>query len=192
MTLTAIPFQMPEPLEIPAHLADSLAQMPAREAVAQAMDLLLQIDAARVVLYEALDGDGSLRLVHVAAPDGETEGLAALLSKDPQYGRPVTEHPASLPGRALSAGAPLLVMGQAGAGDDEPLSPGLATYLAAGDATGNVGFIYVLPLTGEGACRGFLTLLRPPAAGPLNHEQPNIAEGLRRLLVGLLEEAGGQ
>jgi hypothetical protein len=34
-----------------------------------------------------------------------------------------------------------------------------------------------------------LTLLRPFASGPLNHEQPNVTEGLRRLLGEILQGA---
>ena len=38
----------------------------------------------------------------------------------------------------------------------------------------------------DGSPLGALTLVRPQASGPLNHEQPNITEGLRRVLCGIL------
>jgi len=34
---------------------------------------------------------------------------------------------------------------------------------------------------------GTLTLVRPAADGPLNHEQPNISEAMRQELSGILD-----
>lgn len=190
MPVTVIPFKMPEPTEIPAHLSDTWSQMAPGDAVARAMDLLLQIDAAQTIVYEVVDGDGNLALGQVVSQGGAGEPLGDLLAKDPQYGQSVTGDAPYLTGRSQRESSPLLVMGQADAGEVLPFSPGLAHHLFDGEATGNAGFIYVLPLTAEtGRPLGWLTLLRPASAGPLNHEQPNIAEGLRRLLAGLLTEA---
>ena len=51
MPVTVIPFKMPEPMEIPAHIADSLRQMAPDDAVKKGMELLLQIDAAETVIW---------------------------------------------------------------------------------------------------------------------------------------------
>ena len=104
------------------------------------------------------------------------------------YGKPLTEEGNSLAGAAFARKSSLLIMGQAVAGEEPPLPTGLAQHLLDGSGDGNVGFMYVLTLAGaDDHPLGALTLLRPQATGPLNHEQPNITEGLRRVLCGILE-----
>jgi len=190
MPLNAIPFRMPEPAQIPAHLAQNLRQMAPADAVRQGLDLLLQIDAAQVILYESVGADGNLGLAQVVAQQEQAAALQQRLSTEAFYGRPPSADEKSLAGRALAHGTALLVMGQAQAGEELPLPRALADYLFDGSGAGNAGFIYVLPMRGGGGRPlGALTLLRPAAAGPLNHEQPNIAEAVRRLLAEILAGA---
>ena len=54
MPVSIIPFNMPEPVEIPSHIIDSLTSMPPDEAVAKGMDLLMQIEAADTMVYERI------------------------------------------------------------------------------------------------------------------------------------------
>ena len=46
MPISVIPFNMPEPADIPSHIVDSLRSMEADEAVIKSMELLMQIEAA--------------------------------------------------------------------------------------------------------------------------------------------------
>jgi len=180
MPVSVIPFSMPEPMEIPDQIVDMLRQMPPDQAVEKAMELLLEIDVAEAMVFERNDTDGHLALGAVLAADGDRKArLEQLLS---QGG----------PGLAESAQeqrSALLVMGQA-EGDEKTLPAGLESYLLAGGNEGNIGFLYVLPLAAkDGNDLGVLTLIRPPAAGPLNHEQPNITERVRQVLCGVLESS---
>jgi hypothetical protein len=181
MALHVIPFNMPEPMEIPAHIAEQLRQMPAGEAVRKGMGLLMQIEAADIILYEALDGDGALQLEAAMGPDGPLADLQASLSQESFYGSPPTAD-AGLAGQAIDQGRSLLVMGEVDAADSAPMPARLAAHLV-GDGGGNAGFLYVLRLTDDDEnSLGVLTLIRGAGEGPLNHEQPNITEGMRRLL----------
>ena len=78
-------------------------------------------------------------------------------------------------------------MGQAEVSEESALPAGVLRFLLEGAESGMLGFNYVLPLTGtEGQLLGALTLIRRAASGPLNHEQPNICESLRRELSQML------
>ncbi len=187
MPVNAIPFRMPAPVEIPAHLVSMLRQLPADQAAQRAMELLLQIEAAEILIFEKVDRDGRLELGGVVCQDAAQAGpVRGLLAGEVHYGQPLSA--ASLAGRALAQGSALLVMGQANAGEESPVPPCLQQLLLQRGAGGNIGFVYVLPL-GGGALppRGALTLVRGAAAGPLNHEQPGLAEGMRLVLAGILE-----
>ena len=70
MALHVIPFNMPEPMEIPAHIVEQLRQMPVGEAVRKGMGLLMQIEAADIILYERIDEGGLLQLESVMGRDG--------------------------------------------------------------------------------------------------------------------------
>ena len=77
-------------------------------------------------------------------------------------------------------------MGQQAAGEEPGLPPALAAHLLP-EGAGNVGFLYVLTLAAaDSRPLGALTLVRPASEGPLNHEQPNITEAMRRLLSEIL------
>jgi hypothetical protein len=181
MALHVIPFQMPEPMEIPDHIAEQLRQMPAGEAVCWGMGLLMQIEAADIILYERIDESGMLQLESVMGREGALSDVQADLEAEGFYGQ-VPTVASGLAGQALEQNQSLLVMGQLETGEESAMPPRLAQRLVGADG-GNVGFLYVLRLTdGEDNSRGVLTLIRSAGEGPLNHEQPNITEGMRRLL----------
>lgn len=186
MPVNAIPFKMPAPVEIPAHLVSVLRQLPPDQAAQRAMELLLQIEAAEVLIYEKVDAEGRLRLGGVVCEDAAQAGpIQAFLAGEELYGQPLSS--VGLAGRALAQGSALLVMGQTQAGEKGPLPPRLQQVLIDRGAGGHIGFVYVLPLGGAGQRPlGALTLVRGAAAGPLNHEQPGLSEGLRQVLEGVL------
>lgn len=186
MPVNAIPFRMPAAVEIPAHLVTALRQLPPAQAVQRGMELLLQIEAAEILIFDQVDSAGRLVLGGVACLEQAQSGaVQAHLAAEPVYGQPLSE--ASLAGRALAQGSALLVMGQALAGEEGPVPPHLQELLLARGAGGNIGFVYVLPFGGGArAPLGALTLVRGATAGPLNHEQPGLAEGMRQVLEGIL------
>jgi hypothetical protein len=185
MALHVIPFNMPEPMEIPAHIVEQLRQLPAGEAIDKGMGLLMQIEAADIILFERIDAEGFLQLESVMGKDGSLPDVLADLQQESFYGQaPAAE--SGLAGQAIEQGKSLLVMGQLEAGEDSPMPQRLATRLV-GEGGGNAGFLYVLRLTDAAdTSRGVLTLIRGAGDGPLNHEQPNITEAMRRLLSELL------
>ena len=189
MAVSVIPFRMPEPALIPEHIAGQLRQMPAPQAVRRGLELLMQIEVAHLMLWERIDGEGRLRLQEVLSREGSPEALKETLAAEPFYGEPLGGAASGLAGRAFEAGQSLLVMGQQAAGEEPALPAALASHLLPAGA-GNVGFLYVLTLAAaDGRPLGALTLARPASEGPLNHEQPNITEAMRRLLSEIL--AGG-
>ena len=185
MALHVIPFNMPEPMEIPAHIVEQLRQMPAGEALRKGMGLLMQIEAADIILYERIDEGGLLQLELVMGRDGAMAEMQDELASEAFYGQAPTAA-SGLAGQALEQEQSLLVMGQLEVAEDSAMPSRLATRLV-GDGGGNVGFLYVLRLTdGDGKSKGVMTLIRGATEGPLNHEQPNITEGMRLLLSELL------
>ena len=116
MPLHVIPFNMPEPMEIPAHIAAQLRELPPDEAVAKGMGLLMQIEAADIMLYERLDDAGALQLQTVMGRSGPLGDLREDLGQEPFYGQPPTAD-AGLAGQAIEQGQSLLVMGQLEAGE---------------------------------------------------------------------------
>jgi hypothetical protein len=182
MALHVIPFNMPEPMEIPAHIVEQLRQLPAGEAIRKGMGLLMQIEAADIILYERIDEGGLLQLESVMGRDGVLADVQAELERSSFYGQAPTAA-SGLAGQALEQGQSLLVMGQLEAGEDSAMPAPLATRLVGEGGEGNVGFLYVLRLTdGDGNSKGVMTLIRGATEGPLNHDQPNITEAMRRLL----------
>lgn len=183
MAVHVIPFQMPEPTAIPEHIAGALRSLPAAAAVRRGLELLMQIEVADVMVLERIV-DGRLQLAEVLCREGSAEGLKQDLAQESFYGQPPAAD-SGLAGRAIAQGQPLLLLGQVGAGEESPLPAVLDRHLQArGD--GNIGFLYVLTLANGGAPVGVLTLIRAAAEGPLNHEQPNITEAMRRLLAEVL------
>ena len=83
MAVSVIPFRMPEPGQIPEHIAGHLRQMPAHEAVRRGMELLMQIEVAHVMLWERVDGEGRLHLQEVLVKDGPPEELKERLGSEP-------------------------------------------------------------------------------------------------------------
>jgi hypothetical protein len=188
MAVAVISFKMPDPMEIPDHIVDELRQMPPDEAVKKGAELLLDIDAAETIIYERVDEEGALQLRAVVTRNGQGEALDEQLRQQEFYGKALADEGNSLAGAAFARKSSLLVMGQAEAGEPPPLPAGLARHLLDSSGAGNVGFLYVLTLSGaDSRPLGAMTLLRPQSTGPLNHEQPNITEGLRRVLCDILE-----
>ena len=186
MPVSVIPFRMPEPALIPEHISGNLRQMPAPQAMRRGMELLMQIEVAHLMLWERVDGDGRLHLQEVLSREGSPEEIHQRLAVEPFYGQPLAGAASGLAGRAFEAGQALLVMGQQAPGEEPELPAALASHLLP-DGAGNVGFLYVLTLAAEdGPPLGALTLMRPASEGPLNHEQPNITEAMRRLLSEIL------
>ena len=176
MPVSIIPFNMPDPAEIPPHIIDSLKAMPPDEAIAKGMELLLQIEAADTIVYERLNTEGTAELGHVAGAGADI--LRGSLEQDGAHTFAEQE------GAATSA---LLIMGQAAADEESALPNGAVQFMLEGAASGMLGFNYVLPLKNDdGPLLGALTLIRRAASGPLNHEQPNICEALRRELSQIL------
>lgn len=166
MPVSIIPFNMPEPAAIPPHIVASLEAMSPDEAVIQGMDLLLGIEAADTIVYERV-GQG---VVHTAGAGAEV--LQRVLEQDEAH---------SFAGQ--DGDSALLLVGQTRADEESPLPAGVVRFLLEGAEYGSIGFSYVLPLkAGDGRLWGALTLIRRAASGPLNHEQPNLCEGMRRVL----------
>ena len=188
MAVSVIPFNMPAPMEIPSHIVEMLSGMEPGEAVCKGMELLMGIDAADAILYERIAGDGTLHLHAVRSGDGRSGELERTLGQESFYGRPLGEDARSTAAAAFEKNSPLLIMGESSGDGDGPLPPGLGKVILGGSDSGNVGFVYVLPLSGAGdRPLGALTLIRAQKNGPLNHEQPNIAEAMRQLLGRLLD-----
>ena len=183
MPVTVIPFKMPEPMEIPAHIVDSLREMAPDDAVKKGMELLLEIDAAETMIYERVNVDGNLELGSVVSSSGDASAVEERLGTEAGYGQPLTGDSQSMAGAAFAQNSPLLIMGQVQEGDEMPLPESVKGLVLNGADAGNVGFIYVLTFV-DGGRRplGALTLIRSAESGPLNHEQPNITEGLRQVL----------
>ena len=168
MPVSIIPFNMPEPAAIPPHIVASLEAMSPDEAVLQGMDLLLGIEAADTIVYERVDQG----VIHTAGAGAEV--LQQVLEQDKVH---------SFAGLDGVGGAALLLVGQARADEESPLPAGVVRFLLEGAEEGSIGFSYVLPLkASDGRLWGALTLSRRAASGPLNHEQPNLCEGMRRVL----------
>ena len=162
MPVSAIPFAMPQAAEIPAHITASLRAMAPQEAVAQGLELLQGIDAAHTLIYEYLDDGGALQLGCIIS-QGDADALTGLLGQAAFYGQPLDAAADSLTGRALAADSALLVLGQVAPGDEVPLPTPLKDHLLQSDPQGNIGFLYILPLTAaDGRPLGSITLIRPP------------------------------
>jgi len=172
MPVSIIPFNMPDPAEIPPHIIESLQSMPPDEAVAKGMELLLQIEAADTIVYERIGAGSAPELGHVAGAGADI--LRGALEQDEER---------SFAGQEGAGTSALLIMGQASADEESSLPQGVLPFMLEGAANGMLGFNYVLPLKeAEGRLLGALTLIRRAASGPLNHEQPNICEALRHEL----------
>ena len=189
MAVSIIPFKMPEPMEIPEHIIAMLRELPNHEAVSKAMELLIQIDAAHTIIYESVDDDGNLHLQDVLSTDGTVAAsLKQQLESGAIYGKRLTAMESdSLAAQAFAQESSLLVMGELAGGTEKSLPADLAKHLLAGADSGNVGFIYVLLFNGaDDRPLGAITLIRQFEEGPLNHEQPNITEGVRQELCSIL------
>ena len=92
MAVSIIPFKMPEPMEIPEHIVSMLRELPKHDAVAKAMELLIEIDAAHTTIYEAVDDDGNLHLKEVLSTESATAGtLKQQLDSGEIYGKRLTQ-----------------------------------------------------------------------------------------------------
>ena len=82
MPVSVIPFNMPEPAEIPPHIIESLKAMLPDEAVAKGMELLLQIEAADTIVYERVGAEGGAELKRVTGAGEDV--LRTILEQDTQ------------------------------------------------------------------------------------------------------------
>ena len=188
MPVSVIPFKMPEPMEIPSHIVSALRDMAPDDAVKQGMELLLQIEAAETLVYERVSDDGNLELGSVVSQNGDAADLEGRLAREPVYGQPPSAEAGPLAGAALAQRSALLIMGPAHDGEVVPLPAPIKDLVLNDAASGNVGFIYVLALIGsDDNPLGAVTLIRSADSGPLNHDQPNITEALRLVLVEILD-----
>ena len=176
MPISVIPFNMPEPADIPSHIVDSLRSMEADEAVIKSMELLMQIEAANAIVYERSINNNSNVVGAVGDRSEELESILRISDR-------------TLTGMAIEHNSPLLIMGQVATDDKDTLPNGLTNFLLNGNPTGSVGFNYVLPITTkENKILSTLTLFRLANEGPLNHEQPNICQAIRILLSDILDQ----
>ncbi len=176
MPVSIIPFNMPAPAEIPPHIVEALQSMPPDDAVKKAMELLMQIEAAETLVYERVNAEGVVQLQCVVGR--RAAELEAILGASS----------GSFAAATLAQDSAVLIMGQASVGEENALPEGMVAFLLDGAESGSTGFNYVLPLRAEsGSGLGALTLLRGAGDGPLNHEQPNICEAMRRQLSALLD-----
>jgi hypothetical protein len=168
MPVTAIPFRSPPAFDLPPHVIDGLRRLPAPAAASEALELLGQLDAADGQLVAF--GTGQLAPGPVAAGNPAEHGLLTQTLEQAAGG--------SFLHQAIERGAPLLFMGEVEPGDAN-FPPAFTSYLLAGAPKANIGFLYVFPLLDEqGGAHGVLALHRKLGAGPLNHDQPAIAQAL--------------
>ncbi|MDB5100983.1 MAG: hypothetical protein JWM80_5404 [Cyanobacteria bacterium RYN_339] len=169
MPVTAIPFRSPPPYELPPHVVESLRQLDAPAAAVQVLELLRQLDAADAQLV-AFGRDELEPGPALGDHEGLTQALEQLRSPGPST---------DFLRQAIAQGGPLLMMGELEAAEPAPFPPAFAGYLLGGAERANVGFLYVFPLMdAQGAAHGALALHRTLTAGPLNHDQPAIAQAL--------------
>lgn len=173
MPVTAIPFRSPPPFELPPHVLEEMRRLPLEAAAEQALDLLGQLDAADAQATVFARGAGL-----VAGPvwGGDAEAAAAFAEGMREI---AAGGAADFMRQALEKRSALLLMGELEAGKQELVPAAIATHLLAGQPRAQLGFLYVLPLVdATGQAHGALALHRPLAAGPLNHDQPAIANAL--------------
>ncbi|MEB3329738.1 MAG: hypothetical protein VKQ33_10945 [Candidatus Sericytochromatia bacterium] len=175
MPLAAIPFKSPPAFELHPMMADPIRQGPWPEAVGRALELLVGLDAGEAMAVVRRDAAGRLA---VSATHGTTAGAQAALAAWAASPPPEAATDAFV-GRVLREGQPLLMMGAATPSDAAPLPEVLRGSLLA---EGQLGFVYLYPIAGEAA----LMIHRPLPAGPLNHDQPAIAQAVADLLAGAL------
>jgi hypothetical protein len=188
MPVSVIPFKMPEPMEIPEHIVSALRDMAPDDAVKKGMELLLQIEAAETIVYERVNEEGKLELGCVVSASGDASDLEGRLVQEPVYGQPPSAEAGPFAGAALAQRSALLIMGPAHDGEAVPLPAPIKDLVLDGSGTGNVGFIYVLTfISSSDMPLGALTLIRSAENGPLNHDQPNITEALRQVLLEILD-----
>lgn len=171
MPLAAIPFKSPPPFELHPMMAEPIRQPPWATAARHALDLLVQIDAGEALAVAATDPSGRLILTatHGAVPEAEAALEAWTAAPAPEAAED------GFLGRVLRDSQPLLFMGAATPEEGEPLPAPMRSHLLAG---GQLGFLYVYPAGSDAA----LMIHRPLAAGPLNHDQPAIAQAVAGLL----------
>ncbi len=185
MPVTAIPFKAPAAFDIPPHMADAIRHAPRQAAAMEAIALLEQIDAGEALAIGFTDADGRLgKGPHAATDPAAFAALQAL--GEARDAAPAG--PDDFMGRAVADAKPLLYMGEVGP-DEAGFPAAFRDWLLGGQAAAPVGFLYVYPLLApDGKAHGALMIRRSLAAGPLNHDQPAIANAL----AGLLGEAAAR
>ena len=175
MPVALIPFNMPDPAEIPSHIIDALEAMEPDEAVKKGMELLMQIEAAETMVYERVDAEERPQLQCVLGR--RASDLEAVLRDSNGF----------FAEAIMAQKSSLLVMGQASVDEESDLPSGVVNFLLDGASEGSTGFNYILPLSDhDGGVLGALTIMRSAGDGPLNHEQPNICEAMRLQLSAIL------
>lgn len=179
MPLASIPFKSPPAFELPPVMAEPIRTGPKHQAAKAAIDLLTQLDAGDAVAVVFVNREGEVTL---GAAYGETpEGQRALEAWSQEAEPPFTSQ--DVFGRVILEGHPLLFMGDLRAEDETPLAPSFKTYLLGGATQAPLGFLYAYPLPGRSEKTvGALLIHRHLAAGPLNHDQPAIAQAVASLL----------
>lgn len=179
MPLASIPFKSPPAFDLPPMMAEPLRTAPRSEAAQAAIDLLTQVDAGEALAVVFVDSQGTLTpgAAHGSTPQCQ-QALEAWHRESPAA---ITPH--DLFGKVILEGQPLLWMGDLRAEDDTPLSPSFKEHLLGGAPQAPLGFLYAYPLPGRFEKPvGALIIHRPLAAGPLNHDQPAIAQAVAQLL----------
>jgi hypothetical protein len=175
MSVSIIPFKVFEAAEIPGAVTARMAELGPEQGVEYVLELMLQIDAASTIAFQRVDAAGTMEVSVVAGERRQELGDALAAAGKISPGQ-----------RAVERRSALLIMGTAEESDSE-LPEDLVRFVCGGQDTGNVGYIYALPLESPGELPlGAMTLLRPAAAGPLNHDQPGIVEAVRQELGALL------
>jgi len=177
--LASIPFKSPPPFELPPMMAQPLRTSPRQAAAEAALELLGQLDAGEAMAVAFVSDEG--HPVLSAVRGSTTAAEKALDAWRAEASGPPSAN--DLVGKTLLEGQPLLFMGEAQADDASPLPASLKAHLLAGATQAPIGFLYTYPLPGpDHKPLGALIIHRPLAAGPLNHDQPAIAQAVAILL----------
>jgi hypothetical protein len=187
MPIAAIPFKSPPAFDLPPYVADSLKEQSLPGAFEQVEKILIDAQCADTLLSVIKDGNGCLRPASYRAVDDRVMDTLGDVYQE------MADHPVSLDsdagranffGQAVTAGSPLLMMGDVEFNVPDPFPTALRFYLLHGSQKNNIGFLYVFPVKDEaGTVYGAIAVHRWLASGPLNHDQPAITHALMLALA---------
>lgn len=171
MPLMSVPFKLPAPYPLPMALTDTLQRQSVDQNVEAVMQMLVEEGIAEIAMLERREGEG----LKVKALYGRDANAYRALAGE---GESEAER---FSAKAIEAASPLLIMGEIAPGETG-FRPAFVEAFLAGRPQADLGFAYVLPLTGEsGTSHGVLTLVR--GDGPLNHDQPAIVQAFSQWLA---------